>query len=91
MEFKEWVNLERAGKKKIVEAVSKTFLSGLFDCCTPIHGVRTGGKPRPCRKLLEVVGAFGCEQTVPGIGETGPGNPLIRKRSREDNRRRRYC
>ena len=31
-EFKEWVNLERSGKKKITEAVSKTFLSGVFDC-----------------------------------------------------------
>ena len=29
-EFKEWVNLERAGKKKIAEAVSKTFLAGVF-------------------------------------------------------------
>ena len=30
-EFKEWVNLERAGKKQTAEAVSKTFLSGVFD------------------------------------------------------------
>ena len=30
-EFKEWVNLERAGKKIFAEAVSKTFLSGVFD------------------------------------------------------------
>ena len=30
-EFKEWVDLERAGKKQIAEAVSKTFLAGLFD------------------------------------------------------------
>ena len=29
--FKEWVNLERAGKKQIAEAVSKTFLSEFFD------------------------------------------------------------
>ena len=30
-EFKEWINLERAGKNKIEEAVRKTFLSGVFD------------------------------------------------------------
>ena len=30
-EFKEWVNLERAGKKQIMEEVSKTFISGGFD------------------------------------------------------------
>ena len=30
-EFKEWVNLDSAGKKQIMEAVSKTFLSGVFD------------------------------------------------------------
>ena len=30
-EFKEWINLERAGKKQITEAVSKTFLAGVFD------------------------------------------------------------
>ena len=30
-EFKEWFNLERAGKKQIAEAVSKTFPSGVFD------------------------------------------------------------
>ena len=29
--FKEWVNLECAGKKLIAEAVRKTFLSGVFD------------------------------------------------------------
>ena len=31
-EFKEWVNLERAGKKQIDEAFIKTFLAGVFDC-----------------------------------------------------------
>ena len=30
-DFKEWVNLKRAGKKQIAEVVSKTFLSGVFD------------------------------------------------------------
>ena len=30
-EFKEWVNLERAEENKIAEAVSKTFLAGVFD------------------------------------------------------------
>ena len=30
-EFKEWINLERAGKKQIAEAVGKVFLSGVFD------------------------------------------------------------
>ena len=30
-EFKKSINLEHAGEKKIAEAVSKTFLAGLFD------------------------------------------------------------
>ena len=30
-EFREWINLEHAGEKQIVEAVSKTFLAGVFD------------------------------------------------------------
>ena len=30
-EFKELVNLERAGKQQIVEAISKTFLAGILD------------------------------------------------------------
>ena len=31
-EFKKWINLERAGKKQIAEAVSKTFLAVVFYC-----------------------------------------------------------
>ena len=103
-EFKEWVNLESAqGKSKSRRQLAKHFSPeylvvmgirpspGEGHRRTPLHGVQTGGKPRPRQKSLEVVGAVGREQTIPGISATGPGNPRVRERRRADNRRRRYC
>ena len=90
-EFKEWINLERAGEKQTAEAVSKIFLARVFDRNRGFSHLRArdivthlfteyreGGEPRPRRKSREDVRSLVHEQVVPGIGATGPVNPIIR-------------
>ena len=89
--------------KKTAEAVSKTYLAGIFDRNRGfthlrvrdiiVHLFKEYGqveKQDLVGNRFEVVGAGGQKQNVPRIGTTCPGNSRVRERWRTDDLRQRY-